>query len=146
VALKNGFDLKLEATQILADVIIDINCLHCQQSCHRSAPTINAIVNINRRHPQQSRQASAPAVDAIVDINCQHHQKSRHVSAPAPLFYCHQQTIQISEVTRGNHLRPFPVVDCCDQEALVATYDISQRLATLSWSLIPAASAQYQNE
>jgi hypothetical protein len=48
VASKNGFDLKLEATQILIDAIIDIDHLH----------------------RQQSRRASAPAIDAIVDIDC----------------------------------------------------------------------------
>jgi hypothetical protein len=141
VALKNGFDLKLEATQILVDTIVNINCLHRQQSRCASAPAINAILNIDRRHRQQSRRVSAPTVDAIIDINCRHLQKIRQVSAPAALFHCHQQTIQISEVTRGNHLRPFSIVNCCDQEALVATCDVSQRLATLSWSLIPAASA-----
>ncbi len=146
MVLKNGFDLKLEATQILVDAIVDIDRLHHQQSRRASAPTINAIVDIDCQHCQQSRRASAPAVDAIVDINCRHCQKSRHVSAPAALFHCRQQTIQISEVTRGNHLRPFPVVNCSDQEALVATYNVSQRLATSSWSLIPAASARYQNE
>ncbi len=146
MALKNGFDLKLEATQILVDAIVDIDCLHHQQSCRASAPAINTIINIDRRHCQQSCRATAPTVDAIVDINCRHHQKSCHVSTPAALFYCRQQTIQISDVTRGNHLRPFLVVNCCDQVPLVATYDVSQRLATSSWSLIPAASAQYQNE
>ncbi len=70
MALKNGFDLKLEATQILVDAIVDIDHLHFQQSRRVSAPAINAIVDIDRRHRQQSRRASTPAVDAIIDINC----------------------------------------------------------------------------
>jgi hypothetical protein len=70
VALKNGFDLKLEATQILVDAIVNINHLHRQQSRRASAPAIDAIVDIDHRHRQQSCRTSAPTVDAIVNINC----------------------------------------------------------------------------
>ncbi len=62
-------------------------------------PSLTSIVDtsVNKaaaRHPQAPPLPSMPSLTAS---------KSRHVYAPAVLFDCRQQTIQISEVAKGNH-------------------------------------------
>ena len=68
-----------------------------------STPSSTLIVDtsVNKaaaRCPQPPPLPSTPSLTAS---------KSRHVYAPAVLFDCRQQTIQISEVAKGNHKSTF---------------------------------------